>query len=320
MRITLNSVTVRVIVILIVGAGLIAADLLFLVQANPGLSDWLAYIVITVIGLLMIAYIISWQLIKPLKQLAAGAKLFSSDINAASIAETGPLEVRETARSFNQMQARIKSYVEERMQLIAAISHDLRTPLTRLQFHVESLDDELQKQKALDDIRAMSAMIQSVLVLFRDESRIESLQNTDMVSLLRSVCDDVSDSTGPATYTGLQLCTLHCRPIAIRRALNNLIENAVRYGSEASVNLSVVAGKVIISIRDQGPGIPESELDKVFVPFYRVDKSRNRNTGGIGLGLGIAQSLIQSHGGRVIAKNDLPNGLHVSVELPNLQQ
>ena len=267
----------------------------------------------------MNGYIVSRQLTKPLKRLAETAERFSTDLQSEALSLNGPKEVREAAESFNLMQSRIQRFLEERMQLIAAISHDLRTPLTRLQLRVDNISDEQQRRKALDDIQEMKNMVQSTLAFIRDDTASEVMVKTDIVSLLRTICDDISDTTGPAEYHGPNKCIISCKPDALKRALTNLLENAVKYGSKASVLLTINDGQVEINITDNGPGIPVEESENVFLPFYRVEKSRNRETGGVGLGLSISRTIIRSHGGDIILQNVYGGGLCAVVTLPLVQ-
>lgn len=317
----LDTLTVRTIVILIIGALLIEMDIVlvtaFIENAEQSPFGLLAIVVVVLAGLIFIGYIISRQLIKPLRQFSATATRFSTDMHTDPLPIKGPYEVRETAKSFNLMQERVQRFVEERMQLIGAISHDLRTPLTRLRLRVEELTDEEQRQKALDDIEDMKVMIQSTLSFIRDDAAKEMTSKVDIASMLRTICDDTSDTFGPVAYTGPDKCTCVCRSNALKRALNNLIENAVKYGKNAQVRLKCDWDYITIDIEDQGSGIDPDELEKVFMPFYRVEKSRNRETGGVGLGLSVARTIIQAHGGDITLANASPSGLLASVSLPS---
>lgn len=320
MRLIPDSLVGRTILILVLGTIIIAADLALiytqLLSEEQTLLGWAMVCSAVLLCLVIIAYVISRQLIAPLKQLSKGAKRFSNEMHTTPIPLTGPKEVRQAAQNFNHMQDHIQRFVEERMQLVAAISHDLRTPLTRLRLRVESLPDELQKQKALSDIDDMSAMIQSTLAFIRDDSVKESIIKTDIASLIYSICDDASDTFGPAQYNGPSHCVLDCKPIAIKRTISNLIENAIKYGKQAKVELRCEDEQIKIMISDQGPGIPQHELNSVFIPFYRIEKSRNRETGGVGLGLSVARTLIQAHRGDIQLKNIIPTGLCVEITLP----
>ncbi len=320
MRLIPDSLVGRTILILIIGTSIIVSDLVLiytlLLSQEQTLLDWAIVFSVVLLCLIIIAYLISRQLIAPLKQLSTGAKRFSNEMHTTPVPLTGPREVREAAQSFNHMQEHIQRFVEERMQLVAAISHDLRTPLTRLRLRVESLPDEQQKQKALSDIDDMSTMIQSTLAFIREDSVKESNIKTDIASLICSICDDAADTFGSVQYIGPKHCVLDCKPIAIKRTISNLVENAIKYGKHAKVKLLCEPEQIKITVSDHGPGIPEHELKNVFIPFYRIEKSRNRTTGGVGLGLSVARTLIQAHRGSIQLQNKIPNGLRVVITLP----
>jgi len=311
MRLIPKGIVGRTVLILILGVVAVEIDLLLLLWVlgteNPSGFDWVIVATIVVVGMLVVAYFISKQLIDPLKQLSCAAKNFASDIDSPPIPEHGPTEVQEALHNFNQMQLRIKRFVSERVQLVAAISHDLRTPLTRIQLYIESINDEEKKIKALSEIQMLSSMIQSTLAFLKDESNSEIAKNIDLGTLLQSICDDTSDTLGTANYSGPKNCVIHGKPIVIKRATSNIIENAVRYGNEATVNIELSDTDVVIVVTDKGPGLEKEDLVNVFTPFYRVEKSRNRNTGGVGLGLCIAETLIKKIGGS-IRLNNMPEG------------
>jgi len=327
MRLIPDTLVGRIILILIIGSLILTFDLTLiytqLLSEEQTLFDWILVISVVLACLVIIAYIISRQLITPLKQLSLGAKRFSTEMHTTPISLKGPKEVRDAAQSFNNMQEQIQRFVEERMQLVAAISHDLRTPLTRLQLRVESLPDEQQRKKALIDIDDMNAMIKSTLAFIREDSAKEDAIKIDIASLIISICDDTSDMFGPAHYSGPKQCVLTCKPIAMKRAISNLVENAIKYGKQADVELKQDNDQLKITVKDKGPGIPDSELENVFIPFYRIEKSRNRETGGVGLGLSVARSLIRAHSGEIQLENgdglSGETGLSVKVVLPNRQ-
>jgi len=321
MQIIYDNLTTRTIIILIVGLAVLALDIFLITalldQDEQGIINWFIVISVEIIGLIFIAYIISRQLIKPLKQLSEIAKRFSIDMHTDPLSIKGPKEVRETAQSFNLMQIRIQRFVEERMQLIAAISHDLRTPLTRLRLRVDNLENKEQRNKALADINEMSVMIKSTLAFFRNDAIKEKITKVDIASLIRTVCDNTSDTFGCAEYYGPDKCIQMCKPSAVKRALSNIIENAVKYGQKAKVNLVYSIEEITITIDDQGDGILENEFENVFMPFYRIENSRNLETGGVGLGLSVSKTIIQSSGGDITLQNREGGGLRVIVILPN---
>jgi len=320
-RISVDSLTGRTILILLFGIAVLFLDVMLVTsligQDEQGVLNWVIVITIELSGLIVIAYIISRQLIKPLKQLSDMAQRFSVDMHTAPLEIKGPIEVRNTTQSFNLMQQRIQRFVDERMQLIAAISHDLRTPLTRLRLRLDDLPDKQQQQKAFNDINEMQAMIDSTLAFIRDDSSKEQVTKIDLASLICTICNDSSDTFGPANYIGPNKCICSCKPIAIKRALSNLIENAIKYGEQAKVTLKCCDRKIKITIEDSGPGIPEKEFEQVFLPFYRIENSRNLETGGVGLGLSVSRTIIQSSGGEITLKNISEGGLLITVDLPS---
>jgi len=265
---------------------------------------------------------LSWwaarRLTGPLNRLAEATERFGVDRQAAPASVEGPREIRAIAEAFNDMRRRIVAFVEERTGLVAAISHDLRTPLTRLRLRAEAIADEDEKRKVLEDIAEMEAMIAATLDFAREDRRDEKLQVTDVASMLQSLIDDHADAGDDAAYGGPDHATLACRPTALKRAFANLIDNAVKYGARCRVVLEDKPHAVVVVVEDQGPGIPAAERDAVFRPFYRLEASRNRDTGGVGLGLSIARDVIRGHGGQIVLGDAEPQGLRATVELPRV--
>ncbi|MCH9674550.1 MAG: HAMP domain-containing protein [Gammaproteobacteria bacterium] len=271
------------------------------------------------LGLFLIALLIwaAHRETKPLRRFTAAADRLGLDMNAPPLEEVGSRELRTAAGAFNRMQARLQRFVADRTQMLAAISHDLRTPLTRLRLRAEFIDDEKQQSKAIADIDEMQAMISQALTFARDDAQTEARETLDIAQLLRTLCSNLRDSGHRATFHGEQSVPFVCQPIALRRALSNLAENAVRYGEQADVTLSADAQSVTITVEDIGPGIPTSEHEAVFSPFYRLEQSRNRETGGVGLGLSLARGIIRRHGGDIALHPRTPGpGLRVEVSLP----
>jgi len=268
---------------------------------------------------LVIALLSVWlsrRLVKPIDEFAHAATRLGRDPAAPPLVESGPREVREAAQAFNQMQQRIRRFVEDRTQMLAAISHDLRTPITRLRLRADLIEEEETQRKFIADLDDMEAMIDSTLSFARDDAQTEEGERIDLAVLLETLCDDASDAGHTARYAGPEHLTLLCRPIALQRALTNLIDNAVKYGGEAEVSLAEADAQVEIAVADQGPGIPLEEQEKVFAPFYRLERSRNRATGGSGLGLAVARSIIRAHGGDITLANHPDGGLVARVGLP----
>jgi signal transduction histidine kinase len=257
------------------------------------------------------------RLVHPIDEFAHAATRLGLDPAAPPLAESGPREVREATQAFNKMQERLRRFVEDRTQMLAAISHDLRTPITRLRLRADLVEDEEIQRKVISDLDDMEAMIDATLSFARDDAQAEAGERIDLAVLLETLCDDASDAGYSATYQGPEHWPLLCRPIALQRALTNLIDNAVKYGGAAEVRLGpAVDGHVEIAITDRGPGIPPSEFEKVFAPFYRLERSRNRSTGGSGLGLAVARSIVRAHGGDITLANRPEGGLLAQVVLP----
>jgi len=252
----------------------------------------------------------------PLGVLAHASERLGKDMNAPALPEIGTVEMRQASRSFNQMQERIQRLVENRTRLLAAISHDLRTPLTLLRLRAENVESAEERAKMLATIADMDAMIGATLAFAKDEAAAEPRQRADLGALLSSIIDDMADAGLPVGLDSCAAVIVECQPAALKRALTNLLDNAVKYGKRAQAALRTTAEHVEITIDDQGPGIPEADLTRVFQPFYRVEASRSRETGGIGLGLAIALSIVQAHGGELKLTNRREGGLRATVTLP----
>ncbi len=254
----------------------------------------------------------------PIGSFALAAERFGTDPQAREMTEQGPREIRAAIRAFNAMQKRIQKFVEDRTQMIAAISHDLRTPLTRLRLRSEFVDDTEAQQKMRADLDEMEAMIESTLAFVRDDMAEEAWTSFDLPVLVHSLVDDISDTGRPVSFTGPRHGGFTGRPLALRRAVGNLIENAIVYGKRAVVELEQRESEWLIRVIDDGPGIPVEFREAAFAPFFRVEASRNRNTGGTGLGLSIARSIVRAHGGDISFKDRSGRGFQVEVSLPRL--
>lgn len=252
----------------------------------------------------------------PLGALAVAAERLGRNVGAPPLPETGTIETRRASRAFNDMQVRLRDLIENRTRLLAAISHDLRTPLTLLRLRAENVADPQERDKMLATIGEMDEMIGATLNFARDEAAAEPSRKTDIVSLVQSLVDDMDDAGLAVAMTPAQPIVAECRPATLKRALTNLIDNAVKYGKRAQVAVQQADKGVAITIEDEGPGIPEAELSRVFEPFYRVEESRSRETGGVGLGLAIALSVVQAHGGQITLSNRPQGGLRARVTLP----
>ncbi len=261
------------------------------------------------------------RLTTPVRVLAAAAEALGRDVNAPPLPETGPEEVATAAIAFNTMASRIRRFVDDRTTLLTAIGHDLRTPITRLKLRAEFMDDDELRGKMLADLAELEAMVAATLAFGRDARTTEQPVSLDLAELLRTILDEAGDAhpnaAGQLAYEGPNHCTVRLRSLAMKRALTNLVANAIAYGAAARVRLTAPAGGSLrIEIEDDGPGIPPEELERVFEPFHRVESSRNRETGGTGLGLPIARDILRAHGGDVVLANRPGGGLIARLTLP----
>jgi signal transduction histidine kinase len=273
-------------------------------------------IVLFLVSIAVLAYLVARMTTRPLKQLAQAAKDLGQDINHAPLELAGASEIRQASAAFNAMQARIRQYIFQRTQMLAAITHDLQTPLTRMRLRLEKVGDRELQERLIGDLSAMQAMVREGLVLARSMDTTEAMQMLDLDSLLDSVCADAVDAHQQVNLSGRANMALLGRPLDLRRCLVNLIDNAVKYGHQASVAVDRVGGAARIRIRDKGPGIADAELARVFEPFYRIEGSRSRESGGTGLGLTIARNIAEQHGGSITLANHPDGGLEVILVLP----
>lgn len=253
---------------------------------------------------------------RPLKTLATSAERFGRGEEQEPLQPSGPREVQALTSSFNDMQDRLSRFVKDRTRMLAAISHDLRTPITSLRIRAEFIDDDENREKMIETLDEMAAMTEATLRFARDEAHSEGAEETDLGAMLESLAGDQKDLGHDCSVTLEKDVLLTCRPVALKRALRNLIENGVRYGGGVSIQAATTNGEVVIRVSDKGPGIPEDRLKDVFEPFVRLEESRNEETGGIGLGLAITRSIIHAHGGTITLRNGTEAGLTAEVRLP----
>ena len=253
---------------------------------------------------------------RPLALMADAADGLGRDINRPPLEERGPDEVRRAAAAFNTMQRRLRRYIEDRGNVLASISHDLKTPITRLRLRTELLDDPGLRAKFNDDLNAMEQMVASTLDFMRGTESREPPVAVDVAGLLESICDDMEEMGHKVTLELPAIAPYTGRPLALARCLTNLVENAVRYGREARIRAEDGPRLLTLVIADRGPGVPEAELETLFKPFYRGEGSRSRETGGTGLGLGIARNIARAHGGDVVLRRGAEGGLEAVVTLP----
>jgi signal transduction histidine kinase len=304
------------------------------------LGAWLA-LAAAAAGVLALASWVIGRMVEPIHELAEAIQHQGIDTDQWPLPERGPLEVRAMAQAFNRQHERITSLLDNQTRMLAAISHDLRTPATRLRLRVEFVreDAELQRQM-LRDLDEMDMLLTEAMAFLAHDAREEPHKLVDLSALLQAVCDDYADVGRPVafieppplrfrsvstvfraagdelSFDSARRVRLQCRPSALRRAVNNLIDNALTYGFRADVQLDADAQHVRIAVHDRGPGIPEDEHDKVLLPFYRIESSRQRSSGGMGLGLAIVKSVVEAHRGRMELCNAAKGGLVVTLELP----
>jgi signal transduction histidine kinase len=293
----------------------------------PPLRPWhsqnflVAFVLMTVAAAALSGWAVR-RLVAPVATLAAAAERLGRDVAAPPLPEDGPSEVAAAARAFNTMAARLRRFVADRTFLLAAIGHDLKTPITRLRLRAEFVEDEEQRRRMLADLDELEAMVSATLVFARDSTAGEPVVAIDLAELARTVLDEAADTRPPEpppalAYAGPDHLAVRARPVSLKRALMNLVTNALKYGDAARVTLSPPAGGLLrLAVDDDGPGIPEAELERVFQPFQRLEPSRSRETGGMGLGLPIARNILRAHGGDVTLANRPGGGLRAVVTLP----
>lgn len=253
---------------------------------------------------------------RPLKDLSMAAEKFGRGEEQEPLRPSGPREVRALTSAFNDMQDRLTRFVRDRTRMLAAISHDLRTPITSLRLRAEFIDDDENREKMIETLDEMAAMTEATLRFARDEAQAETAENADLGALLEALAGDQQDLGHDCTVETGERIVLPCRPVALKRALRNLIENGIRYGEAVTIKAVSDDDEAVIRIRDKGPGIPRDRLKDVFEPFVRLEESRSEETGGIGLGLAITRSIIHAHGGRIDLRNRPEGGLEAAVRLP----
>ena len=283
------------------------------------LADWLPFVfILQMIVLVVITWLAVRLATRPLARLARAAESITPTNEGPRMAEDGPTEVAQAAVAFNAMQDRIALYVKERLQILAAISHDLQTPITRMRLRAEALDDSQERGKLLQDLHEMEHLVREGVAYARSaHGATETPRKIDPAAFVESLVFDYQDTGKAVSLSGSVDGTAIVRPQALRRVLGNLIDNALKYAGTAEVGMArTAAGTLCIEVADRGPGIPDDELGRVLEPFYRLENSRNRDTGGTGLGLAIAAQLMLSIGGRLTLAARPGGGLIARVELP----
>ncbi len=284
---------------------------------RPGLQlspQALLPLLLMVVAVAFVAWGTARRVVGPMRALAVGADRLGRGLDANPLPLTGPSEVRDTTQAFNRMQDRLTRFVAERTHMLAALSHDLRSPLTAMRLRIEMLDETEDSVRLKVLVEEMQAMVEATLEFARGVAKTEPAATVDLAAILGDLVADVGGDR--ATLAPFPPVPATVRPHALNRALRNLIDNAVRYGGKAEVSLTQEPGFALITVADKGPGLPEDQLEAVFEPFERLEASRNRETGGVGLGLAIARTIIQAHGGTIQLQNRTGGGLNAIVRLP----
>ncbi|MCJ2069037.1 ATP-binding protein [Methylobacterium sp. J-030] len=280
-------------------------------------------LIFTVVFLaLTLALLCVWAtraLTAPLKRLAGAAEAFGARDDHVALPEAGPREVLAVSRALDRMRSRVRRLIDDRTQMLAAISHDLRTPITRLRLRAEFIEDDTARAATLRDLDQMNGLVEAALSFVRDGQARDASSFTlvDLASVVQTVCDDFSDIGAPVSVGRSRHVLVRGRPEELQRAVTNLVDNAVKYGDRAEVHMEASARGVRVCVRDGGPGIPEAEREAMLQPFVRGDRARNLNEArGFGLGLSIVQAIVEAHDGRLMLENVRGGGLDAVIELP----
>ena len=265
--------------------------------------------------LLILSYFFMKGQIRPLKRLSIIAEAFGRGLDAPELKGSGSLEIRQTTNAFNQMRARIKRYLKQRTDMLAGVSHDLRTPLTRMKLQLSLMKDDTAKKELENDVKEMTAMLNSYVSFVRGESP-EAIENTNINDLIKKICSSNFSEKFNIVENYKSNINTNVRPLQIKRAIQNIIDNAKRYSSKIEIDLSSNKEEYLIIIEDNGPGIPEKNYEDVFKPFFTLDPSRNKLKGESGLGMTIARDIIRSHGGEIKLSESKMKGLKIIIELP----
>jgi signal transduction histidine kinase len=281
----------------------------------PGL--WAVTLLFAIVSVSLLSLWAARALTAPLSAFAKAAENFSINGAAPSLPERGPEEVRSVAKALNRMRERITTLIDDRTKMLAAISHDLRTPITRMRLRSEFIEDEVHRHRMLGDLDQMRSMLEAVLSFLRNDRKLEAMTLTDIATTLQLVADQFADIGHKVTYEGPEHAMATVRPDDLTRSVTNLVENSVRYGALATIRLATSPDTATIEVEDDGPGISDASKEVMFEPFVRGDDARNMDeTAGFGLGLSIARSIVLAHGGKLSMHDRKPHGLIVRIELP----
>jgi signal transduction histidine kinase len=276
----------------------------------------LAGTVITFLFVLAAALWLASRLSRPLGDLTRAAANVGSATNPEEVAVRGPSDVRQTLEAFNAMSRRVSQLLGEKDVMLGALGHDLRTPLASLRIRLETMEPESERNKAVRTVEEASQLLEDILELARQGRSKEPVRTIDIAVLVEDIVEDYSETGAPVTLAFSQKAAVACRPVLFRRALRNLIDNAISYGERARLSVTKVGDEAFVRIEDDGPGMSEEALKSAADPFYRGDTSRNRTTGGAGLGLTLADAIAKAHGGALVLENHKPHGLVATIKLP----
>jgi signal transduction histidine kinase len=285
------------------------------------IGPWILTLLFAAISVTLLGLWTARALTAPLSSFARAAESFSLNGAPAPLPERGPEEIRSVAKALNRMRERITTLIDDRTRMLAAISHDLRTPITRMRLRSEFIEDDGYRSSMLGDLDQMRSMLESVLSFLRNDRKLESMTLVDIASTLQLVTDQFADMGHKVAYDGPQHAMATLRPDDLYRSVTNLVENAVRFGGEATIRLTMSPNSVTIDVEDDGPGISDARKDAMLEPFVRGDEARNMDeAAGFGLGLSIARAIVLAHDGELSLNDRQPHGLVVRIELPVHQQ
>ena len=280
-------------------------------------GPWIITLLFAVVSCTLLGVWAARALTAPLSSFARAAESFSVDGAEAPLPERGPEGIRSVARALNRMRERISALIDDRTKMLAAISHDLRTPITRMRLRSEFIEDDLHRSRMLSDLDQMRSMLESVLSFLRNDRKLESMTLVDVAITLQLIADQFADMDHKVGYDGPAHAMATVRPDDLHRSITNLVENAVRYGASATIRLAVSSDTVTIDVEDDGPGISDERKDVMLEPFVRGDDARNMDeVSGFGLGLSIARTIVLAHGGELSLNDRQPHGLIVRIRLP----
>ena len=284
-------------------------------------GPWMTTLLFAVISVTLLGLWAARALTEPLSSFARAAESFSLNGAAAPLPERGPEEIRSVARALNRMRERITALIDDRTRMLAAISHDLRTPITRMRLRSEFIEDSAHRDRMLSDLDQMRSMLESVLSFLRNDRKLESMTLVDVATTLQLVADQFADMGHHVVYAGPEHAMATARPDDLHRSITNLVENATRFGAETTIRMVLSSDNMTIEVEDDGPGISDARKEVMLEPFVRGDDARNMDeAAGFGLGLSIARSIVLAHGGELSLHDRQPHGLIVRIQLPVRQQ